>query len=116
MDIDQLFTAADREAVREAVRAAETGTAGEIVPYVVPASDAYAGAVWKGTALGALGGPLLAWAAFSLGGFWGTHLNVWIALPAAAGGGAGFPCFGLRPPGERGGPRRAGRAPPGGRR
>lgn len=101
MDIDQLFTAADREAVREAVRAAEAGTAGEIVPYVVPASDAYAGAVWKGTALGALTGPLLAWAAYVLGGFWGTHLNLWIALPAAAGGAAGFLLSALVPPVKR---------------
>jgi len=89
-DIEKLFTAADFEAVRAAVRKAERGTAGEIVPYVVPASDVYAGAVWKGTALGALLGPLVALAVFHLGGFWGSHLSFWIALPAAAGAAAGF--------------------------
>jgi putative membrane protein len=90
MDIQKLFTESDRDAVRAAVREAESGTSGEIVPYAVPASDVYTGAVWKGTALGALLGPLVALAAFRLGGFWGSHLSFWIALPAAAGGAAGY--------------------------
>lgn len=80
-----LFTEADLEAVRAAVREAEAGTSGEIVPYVVPASDAYLSAVWKGTAFGALCGPLLAMAAFRLGGgFWGWGGGVSLWLPAAA--------------------------------
>jgi putative membrane protein len=89
MDIQKVFSESDLEAVRAAVREAERGTSGEIVPYVVPASDGYAGAVWKGTALGALLGPLLALAAYRLGGFWGDHISFWIALPAASGAAAG---------------------------
>lgn len=89
-ELEKLFTEADREAVRAAVREAEAGTSGEIVPYVVPASDGYTGAVWKGTALGALCGPLLALAAYRLGGFWATHLNLWISVPVLAGAAAGY--------------------------
>jgi putative membrane protein len=101
-DIRKLFSESDLEAVRTAVREAERGTAGEIVPYVVPASDHYTGAVWKGAALGALLGPLLALAAYRLGGFWGTHLDLWIVLPAAAGGAAGFLLAAFVPPVKRG--------------
>jgi len=90
------FTEADLEAVREAVREAEGGTSGEIVPFVVPASDPYLSAVWKGAAFGALCGPLVALAAFLLGGgFWGAWglrgaVSLWMVLPAAAGGVAGY--------------------------
>src|SRR4051812_33227237 len=96
MDNQKLFTEADLEAVRTAVREAETGTSGEIVPFVVPASDPYLNAVWKGSAFGALCGPLLALAAFLLGGgFWGGWglsgaVSLWMVLPAAAGAVAGY--------------------------
>jgi putative membrane protein len=87
------FTEADLAAVREAVREAEAGTSGEIVPFVVPASDPYVSAVWKGAALGALCGPLLALAAFLLGGgFWGAwrvSVSLWMALPGVVGAAAG---------------------------
>jgi putative membrane protein len=100
-EIQKVFTESDREAVRAAVREAESGTSGEIVPYVVPASDLYLSAVWKGTALGALAGPLLALALYRLGGFWGTHLHLWISLPAAAGGAAGYLLTAFVPPLKR---------------
>lgn len=90
MKIDKLISEADREAVRAAVQEAEAGTSGEIVPYVVMASDGYASAVWKGAALGALFGPLIALALFRWGGSWGSQLDFWISLPAAAGGAAGY--------------------------
>jgi putative membrane protein len=90
VDVATLFTEADLAAVRAAVKKAEKGTSGEIVPYVVPASDAYAGTVWKGTALGALLGPLVALAVYRWGGFWGSQLSFWIAVPAAAGAAALF--------------------------
>jgi putative membrane protein len=87
------FTEVDLEAVRSAVQEAEAGTSGEIVPYVVPASDAYTSAVWKGAAFGALCGPLLALIAFRLSGGlwrWGSWLSLWIVLPATLGTAAGY--------------------------
>lgn len=90
MASQHLFNEADLEAVRTAVAEAEARTSGEIVPYVVDASDAYPGALWKGTALGAFAGPLIAEGIYFLGGFWGGLLPLWIALPAAAGGAIGF--------------------------
>jgi len=100
-DIDKLFNEADLAAVRAAVKEAEAATAGEIVPFVVPASDLYLSAVWKGTALGALLGPLAALAVFRFGGFWGGHLSFWIALPAAAGAAVGHLLAALVPPVKR---------------
>ena len=90
MPISKLFSDADFAAVRAAVTEAEQRTSGEIVPFVVPASDPYANAVWKGTAFGALLGPLLAVALHHLWDLWGTHLDLWIIVPAAAGAAVGF--------------------------
>lgn len=80
----------DLEAIRAAVAEAEQRTSGEIVPYFVEESDAYPGALWKGTALGAFAGALLAEGIYFLGDFWGGLIPLWIALPAAAGGALGF--------------------------
>lgn len=46
--METLFTEAERTRIREAVAAAEGRTSGEIVPYIVPQSSAYASVVWKG--------------------------------------------------------------------
>ncbi len=91
----------DLEAIQAAVAEAEKRTSGEIVPYVVPASDAYANALWKGAVLGALAGPLLALALRRLWDLWGTHLDLWIIVPAAAGAAAGFLLTALLPPVKR---------------
>lgn len=80
----------DLEAIRAAVTEAEQRTSGEIVPYFVEASDAYPGALWKGIALGAFAGALIAEGVWFLGDFWGGLIPLWIALPAAAGGALGF--------------------------
>ena len=80
----------DLETIRAAVAEAEQRTSGEIVPYYVEESDAYPSALWKGTALGAFAGALLAEALYFLGRFWGGLVPLWIALPAAAGGAVGF--------------------------
>lgn len=80
----------DLDTIRAAVAEAEQRTSGEIVPYFVEESDAYPGALWKGTALGAFAGSLLAEGIYFLGDFWGGLLPLWIALPAAAGGALGF--------------------------
>lgn len=90
INLKSFFTPADLDAVRAAVGEAERRTSGEIVPYVVPASDAYVSSLWKGAALGAVAGPLVALAIYHAAGLWGTHLNLWISLPAAAGAAAGF--------------------------
>lgn len=47
----KLFSEADRSRIADAVREAEGKTSGEIVPYVVEASDLYEEAEWKGAAL-----------------------------------------------------------------
>lgn len=85
-----LFSDADLESIRAAVTEAEQRTSGEIVPYVVPASDAYPNALWKGAAFGGLAGPLLALFLHELLDLWGTLLDLWIIVPAAAGGAIGF--------------------------
>jgi putative membrane protein len=90
MPISKLFSESDFETIRAAVAEAERRTSGEIVPYVVPASDAYPNALWKGTAFGGLAGPLLALGLFHLQDLWATHLDLWITVPAAAGAAAGF--------------------------
>lgn len=84
------FSAADLSAIAAAVRQAEAKTSGEIVPYVVDDSDGYPGAAWKGAAFGALLLPLLAWAVYHYGDFWGTAPLLWMVLPAAAGGALGY--------------------------
>lgn len=89
MSVRPLFSEQDLKAVREAVAAAEGETSGEIVPFVVDASDAYEGTLWKGTALGALGAALLAAVAHTAAGLWGGGA-LWIALPAAGGGALGY--------------------------
>ena len=81
---------ADLEAIRTAVAQAEQRTSGEIVPYLVEESDGYPSALWKGTALGAFAGALVAEGIYFLGNFWGGLIPLWIALPAAAGGAVGF--------------------------
>jgi putative membrane protein len=85
----ELFSEQDLEAVRQAVAAAEGETSGEIVPFVVDASDAYEGTLWKGTAIGALGGAVAAAVTHAAAGLWGGGA-LWIGLPAAAGGALGF--------------------------
>lgn len=90
MRVDTFFSDADREAIQAAVSAAETGTSGEIVPFVVAASDEYPTAAWKGAAWGALLAALLAAAAYHWGGFWGSWVPLWILLPPAGGAAAGY--------------------------
>jgi putative membrane protein len=90
METDRFFSQADREAIRAAVQEAERRTSGEIVPYVVERSDVYENALWKGAALGALLGPMVALALYRWSDIWGVPMGVWIALPAPLGGAIGY--------------------------
>ena len=92
------FTDADLAAIRAAVATAEAGTSGEIVPYVVAASDEYESATWKGAVFGALTGSLAGWAVHRWGGLWGTHLLFWMLLPSLGGAALGFLAAALLPP------------------
>lgn len=101
MDPNRLFSQADLDAVQVAVREAEARTSGEIVPYVVEQSDEYPSAAWKGAALGALLGPLVAVAIYEWGGYWGVYVPAWIVFPAMAGGALGYLLTVLLPPVRR---------------
>lgn len=90
MNGETLFTETDRAAILAAVRQAEGATAGEIVPYVVGASDPYPSTAWKGAALGALVLPLAAVVAFWVSDLWGAHPALWIVLPVLAGAALGY--------------------------
>lgn len=83
--LSRLFTPEDRETLRAAVAEAEARTSGEVVPYVVTASGSYAGAPWRGAALGALCAAVAAAVFHSLLGVWGGSLWVWGVLPVAGG-------------------------------
>jgi putative membrane protein len=90
MGPDRFFTQADLDAIQTAVKEAEERTSGEIVPYVVEQSDGYPTAAWKGAALGALLGPMVALALHRWSDLWGLPLGYWIALPAPLGGAIGY--------------------------
>jgi putative membrane protein len=90
MEPDRFFSQADLDAIQAAVREAEARTSGEIVPYVVDRSDEYPTTAWKGAALGALLGPMVAFAIYRWTDVWGWPLGLWIALPAPLGGAAGY--------------------------
>lgn len=88
--LEQFFSAADRAAIQEAVREVEQRTAGEIVPYAVEACDDYEVARWRAALFGALALALLAAVVHAVGGFWGTFLDLWIAVPPVVGAGLGY--------------------------
>ena len=99
--LEGLFSDADQEAIRQHVAAAETRTAGEVVPYVVAISGSYAGAPWRGAALGAVLTAVAAAMLHTLEGFWGGSPWLWGVLPTAAGAVLGLLACTLFP-----GPRR----------
>jgi putative membrane protein len=83
--LDDLFSDAATDRIRTAVANAEKRTSGEIVPYVVEASDSYAGSCWLSALLGALGGPLVALALYEWFELWGVPPVVWLLGPVLAG-------------------------------
>ncbi len=90
LGIRQLFDDAELARIRDAARDAEQQTSGEIVAYLVNQVDDYEEAVWRGTALGAMGAAALGGFGHWLGGFWGIPAVLWMTLPAFAGGAAGY--------------------------
>ncbi len=83
-----LLTVAEAEAVRAAVARAEAASGAEIVPVVVASTDGHEVAGWKGAALGALAGALVAAAGAWLRPAWGP-VAAELVLPAVAGALAG---------------------------
>lgn len=82
----------DRERIRSAVAEAETRTAGEIVPFIVPQSDDYEISVWRGAAALALLGITAALLTIQFYQGWGLGwlYTPWgMALVALGGGVAG---------------------------
>ena len=96
-NIDEIFTAEAEERIRAAVERAEEGTSGEIVPYVVAASDSYEGVLWKGAALGAMLGALLAALSRIAFSGWGPAPPVWFGVPPMVGAGIGYLLTGAIP-------------------
>jgi putative membrane protein len=90
MKSDRVFAPGELEEIARRVGRAEGGTRGEIVPYVVDASDDYPEAYWTAAALGALLAPLAAWALHAGLGLWGGPWGLWMTLPPLAGAGAGW--------------------------
>ena len=90
MNVAKIFSESDLEAVRRAVGGAERRTSGEIVPYVVGASDDYLETGWRGATLGALLGALAAALVHELAGLWGGWFAAWVVAPPLAGAAAGF--------------------------
>lgn len=89
MHVDRFLGAEDLAAVEAAVREAEAACGGEIVPYVVDASDEDPGAAWTAAAWGAVAAPLLAVGLAQWLTPWGGW-PLWMALPPLAGAAAGY--------------------------
>ncbi len=88
--IQQLFDSDQLAQIRDATHDAEQQTSGEIVAYLVNRVDDYEEAMWKGSALGAMGAAAIGGFGHWLGGFWGIPAVLWMTLPAFAGGAAGY--------------------------
>lgn len=89
VDLQRLFTPADRTAIAEAARRAEGVTSGELVPYVVGRCDDYREAVWSAAAWGAVIGAAVTGLVHWLGRFWGAPAGSWSTVPVVVGAGLG---------------------------
>jgi len=101
MKVARFFSGSDLEAIRQAVGEAERRTSGEIVPFVVGASDDYPEASWRAASLGALLAALAAALVHELGGLWGGWFAVWVAVPPLVGAAAGYLAATVLPPVRR---------------
>lgn len=91
--MERLFTEADQERIKAAVKAAEERTSGEIVPYVVPQSASYEVALWRTAAAFAVLAMVVlllvfqfyrGWGLGWLHTGWGTMLVILVAGTAGA--------------------------------
>jgi putative membrane protein len=95
--IREIFTPEAEAEIRRAVDRAEEGTSGEIVPFVVDASDTYEGTLWKGATTGALLVSLVAAGAWILWQPWGAPIALWLVGPPLAGSALGYLLVGALP-------------------
>lgn len=95
MRIRELLSEADLAAIERATAAAEQGTSGEIVPYLVERIDDHAEARWRAATIGGLLAALVAGAVHALTGSWSGPGVAWITLPVLAGSGLGYLLGGL---------------------
>jgi putative membrane protein len=95
--VQEIFTPEAEAEIRTAVDRAEKGTAGEIVPYVVNASDSYEGALWKGAAMGAMVASVTAAGSWLLWQPWGAPVALWLAAPPLVGAAVGYLAGGALP-------------------
>ena len=95
--MEQLFSDTDLGNIREATKQAETGHAGEIVPYIVERVDDHDEARWRGATLGALAVSLIIGAVYVLGDYWGRLGLPWTILAPVIGAGLGFMVSGYQP-------------------
>lgn len=97
-NLSGLFSESDMARVTAAVRQAESGTSGEIVPYAIAASDFYSETVWRAVAI-AMGVVLVALGGISL--LADTWMKIGIAWTGIIALGAGIivgVLFALLPP------------------
>ena len=89
MSIRSQFTAQELETIRDATRDAERQTGGELVCVIVQQADVYESSLWKGAAIGAIGGTVLAglWLTFS--NLWIGPVMPWVLLPGVLGAATG---------------------------
>jgi putative membrane protein len=87
--LDRAFSAVDLDTIEAAVRDVETRSPGEIVPYAVDHSDAYADSAWTAATLGALLGALAA-AVWHHLGWWIEEPALWIAGAPVTGAALGY--------------------------
>jgi len=95
--VGDIFTPEAQAEIRSAVDRAEEGTAGEIVPFVVAASDSYEGALWKGAAFGALVLSLAAAGVWMYREPWGLPISLWLIGPPLVGAALGYLLAGAVP-------------------
>ncbi len=98
MSIRSRFSDAELTAIRDAAAAAERGSSAEVVAVIVDRCDAYDDALWKATAVGAVGAALVASTWHAAAALWGGWPLLWIAGPTLAGAALAASLAAIAPP------------------